>query len=103
MKNADISIVAKNAERIVGVIFGITDFAYWLFVTDIGVDRDYSGKGIGTMLMNEAHRVAGGEKDINVYVCANDSAIPFYEKLGMTKSTEIMEYCHADWTDFLVE
>lgn len=103
VKNADISIVAKNAEKIVGVIFGITDFAYWLFVTDIGVDRDYSGKGIGTMLMNEAHRVAGGEKDINVYVCANDSAIPFYEKLGMTKSTEIMEYCHADWTDFLVE
>lgn len=103
VENTSISIVARDGDKVVGVIFGITDFAYWLFITDIGVDRDYTGRGIGTMLMREAHRVAGGEDDVNVYLCANDNAIPFYEKIGMKKSTEVMEYCHAEWTDFIVE
>lgn len=55
------------------------------------------------MLMGEVHRVAGGKDDINVYLCANDNAIPFYEKIEMKKSTEVMEYCNAEWTDFIVE
>ncbi|WP_157047646.1 GNAT family N-acetyltransferase [Cellulosilyticum ruminicola] len=37
--------------KIVGVIFALTNFAYWLFVTDLGVDRDYEKQGIGTKLM----------------------------------------------------
>lgn len=103
VKSASISIVARDGDKVVGVIFGITDFAYWLFVTDLGVDRDYTRLGIGSMLMKEAHKAAGGEDSINVYLCANEDAIEFYEKLGMRKSTEIMEYCHAEWTDFTVE
>lgn len=65
--------------------FGLTDFCYWLFVTDLGVDRDYAGQGIGTALMKEAHNIAGGEKDIAVYLVANEHAVGFYEKLGMKK------------------
>ena len=43
-----ISLVARNESgTIVGVLFGLTDFAYWLYVTDLGVDRDYTGRGIG--------------------------------------------------------
>lgn len=103
VKNVPISLVAKDADKVVGVLFGITDFAYWLMVTDLGVDRAYERLGIGSHLMRMAHEAAGGEKDINVYLCANDNAIPFYEKLGMRKSEEIMEYCMAEWTDFTVE
>lgn len=102
VESVSISIVARDGDKIVWVIFGITDFAYWLFVTDLGVDRDYIRLGIGSMLMKEAHKVAGGEDNINVYLCANEDAIEVYEKLGMRKSTEIMEYCHAKWTDFTV-
>ena len=62
--NATISLVAKNYEgTIVGVLFGLTDYAYWLYVTDLGVDRAYEKKGIGKQLMMEAHRLAGGKKD----------------------------------------
>lgn len=103
VKNASVCVTARDGERLVGVIMGITDFAYWLFVTDIGVDREYTGRGIGKALMKQAHEEAGGEKDINVYLCANEDAIEFYEKLGMSKSNEIMEYCKAEWTDFTVE
>ena len=42
VNNVSISLVARNeSNTIVGVLFGLTDFAYWLYVTDLGVDRDY--------------------------------------------------------------
>lgn len=99
-----ISLVARNEEGVVvGVLFGLTDFAYWLYVTDLGVDRAYTGQGIGRRLMKTAHEIAGGEKDIAVYLIANENAVPFYEKLGMKKSVDVMQYNKIEWTEFVVE
>ena len=96
--------MARNAEgRIVGVLFGLTDYAYWLYVTDLGVDRAYVRQGIGRRLMKAAHEAAGGEKDIAVYLIANEHAVPFYERLGMKKSTDVMQYNKIEWTEFVVE
>lgn len=103
VKNVSISLVARDEGRIVGVLFGLTDFAYWLYVTDLGVDRDYEGRGIGRTLMKKAHELAGGEKDIAVYLIANEDAIPFYEKLGMRLSDDVMQYNKIEWTEFTVE
>ena len=101
--NVSISLVARDGELIVGVLFGLTDFAYWLYVTDLGVDRAYTGRGVGTRLMRAAHELAGGEKDVAVYLIANEDAVPFYEKLGMERSREVMQYNRIDWTEFTVE
>ena len=103
VKNVSISLVAKDGEKIVGVLFGLTDFAYWLYVTDLGVDRAYEKQGIGRTLMKMAHEIAGGEKDIAVYLIANDKAVPFYEKIGMEKSKDVMQFSKVEWTDFVVE
>ena len=103
LKNASISLAARNEENLlVGVLLGLTDFAYWLYVTDLGVDRDYERQGIGSSLMKTALSAAGGEKDIAVYLIANEKAIPFYEKLGMKKADDVMQYNHIDWTEFTV-
>ncbi len=68
VNNATISLAARNNEGlIVGVLFGLTDYAYWLYVTDLGVDRAYEGQGIGRQLMKTAHDKAGGEK-ISPYI-----------------------------------
>ncbi len=103
VNNVSISLIAYDGEKIVGVLFGLTDFAYWLYVTDLGVDRDYEGRGIGRELMKRAHELAGGEKDIAVYLIANENAIPFYEKLGMKLSDDVMQYNKIEWTEFTVE
>lgn len=103
LKNASISLAARNEENLlVGVLLGLTDFAYWLYVTDLGVDRDHERQGIGSSLMKTALSAAGGEKDIAVYLIANEKAIPFYEKLGMKKADDVMQYNHIDWTEFTV-
>ena len=99
-----ISLIARNeCGKVVGVLFGLTDFAYWLYVTDLGVDRAYTGQGSGRQLMKTAHELAGGEKDIAVYLIANDNAIGFYEKLVMKKSVDVMQYNKIEWTNFVVE
>lgn len=104
VNNASISLTARNENGdIVGVLFGLTDFAYWLYVTDLGVDRKYTRQGIGRALMKTAHEIAGGEKDMAVYLIANKNAIPFYEKMGMEKSTDVMQYDKTEWTKFMVE
>ena len=104
VKRASISLVARDEnDEIVGVCLGITDFAYWLFITDLGVVRQLTGKGIGKALVKELHRIAGGEENIIMYTCVNENAIPFYEKIGMKKSKDVMVYNKADWTDFTVE
>ena len=104
LENVSISLAARNDEdRLVGVLLGLTDFAYWLYVTDLGVDRDYERQGIGRSLMKQAHELAGGEKDIAVYLIANEDAVPFYEKLGMKRADDVMKYNHIEWTAFRVE
>ena len=104
VRRASISLVARNtADGIIGVCFGITDFAYWLFITDLGVIRECTGQGIGSALVKRLHEAAGGEENIIMYTCANRNAIPFYEKLGMEKPDDIFMYNRVEWTDFVVE
>ena len=104
VKTVSISLVARNeCGTVVGVLFGLTDFSYWLYVTDLGVDRTCTGQGIGRQLMKTAHEIAGGEKDIAVYLIANENAVGFYEKLGMKKSADVMQYNKIEWTEFVVE
>ena len=104
LENVSISLTARDGNnRLVGVLLGLTDFSYGLYVTDLGVDRDYERQGIGSWLMKKAHEIAGGEKDIAVYLIANEDAVPFYEKLGMKKADDVMKYNHIEWTEFTVE
>lgn len=104
VNNVSISLVARNESGfIIGVFFGLTDYAYWLYVTDLGVAREYEGQGIGRRLMKTALEKAGDEKDIAVYLIANENAIPFYEKLGMKKAEDVMQYNHIEWTEFTVQ
>ena len=104
VKNVSISLTARNDDGLlVGALFGLTDFCYWLYITDLGVDRAYEHRGIATKLMKTAHELAGGEKDIAVYLIANDDAVPFYEKLGMKRADEVMKYNHIEWTEWTVQ
>ena len=103
VKNVNISLVARNEKgTAVGVLLGLTDFAYWLYITDLGVDRKYERQKIGSRLIKTAHEIAGGEKDIAVYLIANENAVQFYEKYGMKKADDVMQYNHIEWTNFTV-
>lgn len=98
-----VAITARNDEgKLVGIAFGITDFAYFLFVTDLGVDRDYAKQGIGRELLVRLQEVVGGEDDITVVTIANDEATGFYEKCGyVTENCLYWKVCNL-WSEFEV-
>lgn len=103
VQSVPISLTARDSGgSLLGVCFGITDFAYWLFITDLGVVRRCTGQGIGRALVGRAHEAAGGEKDIIMYACPHEKAVPFYEKLGMEKTDGLMVYDKIEWTGFTV-
>lgn len=104
VEKVSISLVARDINsKIIGVCFGITEFSYWLFITDLGVIRECVGYGIGKALVNKIHEVAGGRKNIVMYTCFNENAKGFYEKIGMTKPDDVMFLNEIEWTDFKVE
>lgn len=104
VRNVSISLAARNGDGLlVGVLFGLTDYCYWLYITDLGTARDYERRGIATKMIRIAHEIAGGEKDIAVYLIANEKAVPFYQKLGMRFADDVMQYNHIEWTEWTVE
>jgi GNAT superfamily N-acetyltransferase len=104
VRNIQISLIARNKQsQIVGICFGLTDFAYWLMITDLGVDRTYEKQGLGRVLMEIAHEIAGGENKIVVFAYANENAIPFYKKIGMEETKSMMIKDNIEYTEFVVE
>ncbi len=104
VRNIQISLIARNKQsQIIGICFGLTDFVYWLFITDLGIDRSYEKQGLGKALMEIVHDLAGGEKKIIVFAYANENAIPFYEKIGMKETKSMMIKDNIEWTEFVVE
>ena len=103
LNNRSVSITARNEEgKLIGIAFGITDFVYFLFVTDLGVDRSYVNQGIGRELLARLQEAVGGEDEITVVTIANENAIGFYEKCGyVSESCLFWKPCQL-WTEFKV-
>ena len=98
-----LNITAYDGETLVGCLRILTDGYFFGTITEMLVHPEYQRQGIGSRLMGEAHALAGGKRDIAVYLVANEKAIPFYEKLGMKKAEDVMQYNHIDWTPFTVQ
>lgn len=104
LRNCSLCITARNEENLlVGTCFGLTDFAYFLFVTDLGVDRDYVRVGIGSRLMKLLVEEAGGEDAITVVTVSNEEAYGFYEKAGLKRSVCLFWQCCNKWTEHVIE
>lgn len=88
LENRSISITARDKDNLlVGICFGLTDFTYFLFISDLGVDRNYERMGIGKeVIQNEA----GAENDITVVTVANGNATEFYEKNGFNNDVNTL-------------
>lgn len=104
LQNADIYITARSGSgKLVGACLGVTDFAYFLFVTDLGVDRGFARQGIGATLLRMAHEAAGGDADISMITWANRDAAPFYEACGMSRVEWAVGKHATDWEFFMVD
>jgi ribosomal protein S18 acetylase RimI-like enzyme len=100
LATANVVVTARDDERLVGVCLGLTDFAYYLQVTDLGVDTGYQRRGIGRRLLTLAHEAAGGEDDITLLLMANSRAVAFYESCGLSRFEDILGKEARVWERF---
>ena len=90
IKNSNLIIVASDAGRIAGVSRAITDFAYCCYLSDLAVDKDYQGRGIGKRLVDETRALAGGES--MCLLLSSPEGTGFYEAIGMLRADNAFLY-----------
>ena len=84
-------------------MFWYNRFCILAFITDLGVVREYVGKGIGKVLVSKLHELACGKENIIMYACFNENILGFYEKIGMTKTNDVVVLNEIEWTSFTVK
>ncbi len=82
MNNAQLTITAWAEETLVGISRTVTDFAYAAYLSDLAVDKDLHGQGIGRELIVQTRSQLGPECTL-ILLSAPD-ANDFYPNVGFT-------------------
>ena len=85
-KDDDLTLIAKEGAEVVGVVRLVT-FDDHIRVRTFYVHPEYSGKGIGTSLWNEALKHLTG-KPVVAWPAEHTRSIDFYKKLGFIATGE---------------
>lgn len=80
LKNANLTITAWHADKLVGISRSLTDFTYVAYLADLAVDAAYQHQGIGKHLIEETRQCLGRESMI--VLLAAPKANDYYPKLG---------------------
>jgi ribosomal protein S18 acetylase RimI-like enzyme len=77
LRHVDVVTTAYEGDLLVGLGAGLTDYAYFLLLTDLGVARGYERRGIGRRLVEMAIEASGGPRDICAVTWSNRAAAAF--------------------------
>jgi len=83
LEHGNLVVAARDGTKLVGVARSLTDFSYCCYLSDLAVDRDYQGQGVGRRLIDETRRAVG--PDSMVLLLAAPKAMSYYPHIGMTK------------------
>jgi ribosomal protein S18 acetylase RimI-like enzyme len=85
INHADEIITARYEATLVGFLRAITDYSYCCYISDIAVDKEYQGLGIGKELLRLL-RDKLGEEEIKYILTSAPKAEGFYEKVGFERA-----------------
>jgi len=83
LDHADVVVTARAEGRLVGISRAITDFSFCTYLSDLAVDQDFQGQGIGRELIRRTHEAAGF--DTGLVLLAAPKAQTYYPHIGMTR------------------
>jgi ribosomal protein S18 acetylase RimI-like enzyme len=75
-----LTISAWVAGTLVGVSRSLTDHAYCCYLSDLAVDKDYQGRGIGRELVTRTQALIGEE--VSLILLSAPDAMSYYPSLG---------------------
>ncbi len=83
LDGADVLITAWDDERLVGLARTLTDHSFCAYLSDLAVDPDYQGIGIGRELIRQTREAVGPEAML--LLLAAPEAHTYYPHVGFTK------------------
>lgn len=81
LREADLIVTARIDGRLVGISRALTDFSFATYLSDLAVDAEYQGRGIGRALIQHTH-TAAGRRTMLVLIAA-PGARTYYPHIGM--------------------
>ena len=82
LRNANLVVVARDGDRLVGIVRAMTDGAYATYLSDIAVDVAYQHRGIGRVLIARTRREAPRAK---IVLLSAPAAVGYYPHVGFTR------------------
>ena len=83
LENATLIVTARVNGHLVGLSRAITDFTFCTYLSDLAVDEQYQGHGIGRELIRRTHDAAGAKTQL--ILLAAPKAETYYPHIGMNK------------------
>jgi ribosomal protein S18 acetylase RimI-like enzyme len=84
LREADLIVTARKADRLVGVARSVTDFSYCCYLSELAVDAAFQRRGIGRRLICETREAAG--QDTTLVLIAAPAAEAFYPHVGLQRA-----------------
>ncbi len=82
VRNANLLVVARIEDRLVGIARCLTDGAYVTYLSDIAVDREFQRQGIGQDLIRAVGEAAPRAK---IVLLSAPAAAEYYPHVGFTQ------------------
>lgn len=80
LNNANVLLTAWDDEQLIGVLRGVSDHSYCIFVSELAVTKDYQHQGIATKLLLQLRTMQG--PNVSIMLLSAPSAMTFYPKVG---------------------
>jgi len=84
VENSNLMVSAWDGDKLVGVARSMTDFHYACYLSDLAVDGQYQGEGIGKRLQMITQEQLGPK--CRLILIAAPAANAYYEHLGFTNN-----------------
>jgi GNAT superfamily N-acetyltransferase len=84
LKNSNLTVTAWEGETLVGIARSMTDFHYACYLSDLAVDKNYQGKGIGKRLQSLTQEQLGPK--CKLILIAAPAANTYYQHIGFTNN-----------------
>lgn len=82
IRNANLVITARHQGKLVGIARSISDFVYCTYLSDLAVDQEFQGMGIGKELIRQTKQASPEAKLI---LLSAPKAEEYYPAIGMLK------------------
>lgn len=82
VRNANLIVVARLDDRLVGIARSITDNAYTTYLSDLAVDVEFQHRGIGRELIAKTREAAPRAK---IVLLSAPAAVDYYPHIGFSQ------------------